>query len=310
MKDALVKFSPKNRGEKLLLVIQGAEKIGHFIEDSIFYEPPDNVVWMLISSDPIKVVLSKLKGPQYVHRGLPAFYLKPFHGVPIESFCRLRKIEETQVWGDLMDFLSRLPAFARDDGQPSNFLEALRMHIVDRELIQPWIKDALDKYGCFELFDNDMGRKMLLSVRTPKKSCDELAECASATEWLKKQKEVGRFIIEYCDKEREFKLTDKKIQGHPPPHYCLKESLLEGRRINVVATLLQDYSRSVASGTREAVWCSPPLGGRWNEVFNDHGEYARFNRVELETGGRTASEKGKDTSNRRVRSKPNVRDWC
>ena len=73
--------------------------------------------------------------------------------------------------------------------------------------------------------------------------------------------------------------------------------------------LLQDYFRSIASGAREADWHCPPVGARWNEVFNDHGEYARFNRVELETGGRTASEKGKDTSDRRVMSKPDVGKW-
>ena len=304
LKATLEKFSKGK--QKLLVVIQGAEKIGSSIENEVFYDPPGNVAWMLISSSPIKSVISERGGSSYVAKNFGdknTFYLKPFHGMPIESYCKQRNMEELQVWDELRNFLSELSAFARDGGQPSNFLEALRMKIVDNESIPYWIDDALKKYGCFELFNNDMGREKLLSVRTPKESCGELDECASATEWLKKMKKVGRFTIKYCDKEGEFELTDTNIRKYQSPHYRLKESLREGRRINVVASLLQDYFRSLKGGALEADWHCPPAGARWNEVFNDHGDYARFNRVELET------KSGKNTPDRRVRSKPDVDKW-
>ena len=171
MKNALDNFSLKNRDKKLLLVIQGAEKIGSFIEDSVFSEPPENVVWMLISSSPIKVVVSKQGGSSYAAQHFDnrhTFYLKPFRGMSIESFCKLKKIEEKQVWEDLMDFLSRLSTF-KDDGQPSNFLAALRMKVVEKESIPNWVEEALERYGCFALFDNTTGRDLLGDKKTESK---------------------------------------------------------------------------------------------------------------------------------------------
>ncbi len=161
---ALANFSSKSRGEKLVLIMRMAEKMGSWLENEIFHHPPKNVVWVFISSCSAKITVSKTGGGAYAASLSGAertLYLAPFHGLSVAGFCATEKIDEKQVWGELVDFLARVPTFEKGQGAPSNFLEALRMKIIGKKPIPHWVEEMLSKYGCFELFDNVTGRKQL-----------------------------------------------------------------------------------------------------------------------------------------------------
>ena len=306
LKRALNSFSKIKDGRKLVLIMRDAEKAGEELENGIFNCPPENVAWVFVSSCHRKVLLPNAGRSAYADVRLSdsnTFYLKPFQGMPIESFCKLKKIVEKQVLENLMDFLSE-SSFTREGGQPSNFLEALLMKIVEKASISNWVEEALKKCGCFEVFDNAPGRELLAS----RMSGCELSESTeeSATEWLKGQQRIGRrFEIEYDGEKDVLLISDCKI-AKQKPHYKLNAKALDGRRINVVATLLRAFSKSNALNLDDA-WCKSPEGGKWNEIFNDRalGGYAHFNSVELET----KTENGKDTAWRRVREEPNLGGW-
>jgi len=203
-----------------------------------------------------------------------------------------------------MEFLSAISTFTREGGQSSNFLEALRMKIVEKASIPNWVEESLKKYGCFEVFDNATGRELLVSRRSGDEPSENTEE--SAIEWLKRQTRLGRFEIQYNKELNIFYISDTKISKYKRPHYTLKAKLKEGRRINVVATLLRAYCNSIANNLEDA-WCSPPIGADWREMLHDKspGGYDHFNSVELETD----TENGKDTARRRVKKTPNLDAW-
>ena len=161
---ALADFSSKSRGERLVLIMRMAEKMGIMLENDIFHRPPKNVGWVFISSCSAKITVSKSGGGAYaasLSGTERTLYLEPFHGKSVGAFCESEKIDEKQVWGEVVDFLASVPTFEKGQGAPLNFLEALRMKIICKKPITYWVDDELSKYGCFELFDNATGRQLL-----------------------------------------------------------------------------------------------------------------------------------------------------
>jgi len=109
LKRALNSFSKIKDDRKLVLIMRDAEKAGEELENGIFNSPPENVAWVFVSSYHRKVLLPNAGRAAYADVRLSdsnTFYLKPFQGMPIESFCKLKKYVEKQVLENLMEFLS------------------------------------------------------------------------------------------------------------------------------------------------------------------------------------------------------------